>query len=90
MKLNLVLELNNNIKIFADKLNWVLQVDNTNNRSYYTTLDELCDDLLEVHLTKKLSHIQQRDISLVIKSIGDAREAVRNDLERLEKLMTNA
>ena len=90
MKFHLVLKLRHNIKIFADKLNWVLEVDSPNNRFYYSTLDELCDDLLEIRITKKLSKNQQKDIAQLSITIGDIRESVRDDLERLEKLMTNA
>lgn len=90
MKFHLVLKLKHNIRIFTDKLNWVLEVDSPNNRFYYSTLDELCDDLLEIRLTKKLSKNEQKDIAQLTKTIRDVRESVRDDIERLEKLMTNA
>ena len=90
MIFHLVLKLRDNIQVFADKRNWVLQVNDTNNRSYYHTLDELCDDLLEIRLTKKLSKKECRDISSITKSVRDVREEIRNDLECLESVMTNA
>jgi len=92
MKLNLVLKLNNNIKIYCNQLNWVLDYGDKNNRFYYSTLDELCDDLLEIRLVKEVTNGGEtaKNIHSLIDSVQNARVEIRNDLEHLKKMMINA
>jgi hypothetical protein len=92
MKLNLVLELTKKIKVYANQLNWVLDYGNKNERFYYTTLDELFDDLFEIKLVKRLSINNEVvvDVSTLSDEIKSTRSLIRKDLERFQKLMTKA
>lgn len=92
MKLNLVLKLTNNIKIFTNQLNWVLDYGNKNERFYYSSLDELFDDLLEIRLVKKLT-IKRKTLTNISKlsdEIKDTRKSIREDIERFKNLMSKA
>lgn len=91
MKLVKILELPDNITIYSNRFSWVLDSGDKNNRSYYSYLDELCDSLLDERLHQKLLGLEEKKlITSLIDAVGDAREAVRNDLERLKEIMTNA
>lgn len=92
MKLQLALALPGGIKIYCNPLNWVLDCGDKNNRWYFASLDELCDELFEQRL--KIAATEARrlktEIHSLAESVRDAREATRNDLERLEKVLTDA
>lgn len=91
MKLQLILELSKKIKVYCDHLNWILQVGNVNNRFYYSTLDALCRDLFDQRLKLiTFDHPHRKDIDSLLELVHIARDAVKEDLKRLEKVMINA
>lgn len=92
MKLDLVLKLPGNTKIYCNPLNWVLECCGPNNRWYFASLDELCDELFEVRLKMEATKAERLKTSIhsLAEAVRDTREATRDDMERLEKVMTNA
>lgn len=92
MKFDQVLELPGNIKIFCNKLNWVLQVGGVNSRSYFPSLDDLCDELLEIRLRMKALKARKvkKDVRLIIKAVRDAREATRKDIDLIKNRLIEA
>lgn len=91
MRFKTFLELPNNIAILCDRHNWVLENGDKNNRSYYPTLDELLDDLLETRITSNaLSNETVENISSIVDLIETTRIEVGEDIEAIEKLLTNA
>ena len=86
MKFNLFIKLQNNINIYVDKHNWILDCGDKNNRSYYGSLDALLDDLLERNITAGALSLEcVKDISSVINLIEETRVLVRKDIEAIEK-----
>ncbi len=91
MKFNKFLELPNNLKIFCNRNNWVLDSGDKNNRFYYHSLDELLDDLLEIHMTSNaLSSETMENISSIVDLIETSRVQVREDIEAVKNLLTDA
>lgn len=86
----LVTELPGKIKIYQNLRNWVLQVGGVNNRFYFPELDHLCDELLNLRLKVKAAESKRikTDLRLLINAVENAREAVRKDIDRLQKIVT--
>jgi hypothetical protein len=92
MKMVPLIELPGNIRILSDSLNWVLQVGSKNNRTYFHTLDDLCDELLDLKIRTGLGDVSTKGVSLVdiVEVIREARESVRGDLDRIQFVLKKA
>ncbi len=91
MKFKLLLVLQNNLTIYCDALNWILDYGDKNHRFYFPTLDTLLDNLLETRLTRNvLSEDSVKDISSVIDLIEISRVQVREDIEAIKNLLIKA
>lgn len=87
-----ILKLPGQITIFADSRNWVLQQDNINNRKYFPTLDEVCEELFEIRLKTEVEKAKQtkefaRDL---LKTIENTRWLMRQDMQAILGAMSNA
>ena len=89
MRLTQIIKLPGGIKIQCDRLNWVLEDGDKNNRCYFVSLDELCDELLELRI-KEETKKTRKGLESLREAVWNARVAVREDMERLQTIMTNA
>jgi|SaaInlStandDraft_5_1057022.scaffolds.fasta_scaffold55291_2 hypothetical protein len=91
MKLKLILELPEKIKIYAEKLNWVLEIGNKNNRRYFHSLDQLCDELFDLRLSHKIiDKSSLKTTGEISRVVGSARKQVREDIEQLKDVWNKA
>lgn len=92
MKLTLITKLSGGIKIFCNRLNWVLDYGDKNNRFYYASLDELLEDLLEIRLKIAASKARKTKTNIrhLIKAVQDLRVSVRKDIEAVLNAVTKA
>lgn len=91
MNLQLVADLRGGLKIYCNSLNWVLQYGNRNNRFYFSTLDDLCRELLKQRIIRAvLAKKSKKNITSLLQSITDANAALEKDLKLLDKTMTDA
>jgi hypothetical protein len=91
MKYTEIIKLSNQVKIYADPLNWVLEIGNKNNRSFFHSIDALCDELFDMRLTQKLLRgAPYKTAKEIEKVVGDTRKATREDIEQLKEVWTGA
>lgn len=87
-----ILKLPGQITILADRDNWILQQDNVNNRKYFSTLDEVCEELFEIRLkteTAKAKQTKQFARGL-LKTIENTRWLMRQDMQAILGAMSKA
>jgi len=87
MKYTLLLNLPGKTKILFNRRNWVVQRGSINNRTYFSSLEEVCDELFDERFRAKAHEVRRvkNFLRSIQKIAEEARQTAHNDLVSILK-----